>query len=73
MSETASMASALSGSVDVSALAELASKALEEGEEIELMPTKLDDAISMIKDGEIHDGKTIAALLMYDRFHRRTK
>ncbi|WP_426693031.1 putative 2OG-Fe(II) oxygenase [Sphingomonas sediminicola] len=33
MSETASMASALSSSVDVAALADLASKALEEGEE----------------------------------------
>ena len=48
-------------------------QALEEGEEIELMPTKLDDAIRMIHDGEIHDGKTIAALLMYERFYRKRK
>ena len=46
--------------------------ALEEGEEIELMPTPYGQAIAMIKDGQIHDGKTIAALLMYDTFfHKR--
>ena len=38
MSETASMASAISGSVDVAALADLASKALEEGEEERALP-----------------------------------
>ena len=43
--------------------------ALEEGEDIELMPTPLADAIQMIKDGEIQDGKTIATLLMFERFH----
>ena len=46
-------------------------QALEEGEEIELMPTPFDQAVRMIKDGQIHDGKTVAALLMYDRFHRQ--
>lgn len=46
------------------------SAAPEEGEEIELAPTPLADAIEMIRHGEIHDGKTIATLLMYDRFHR---
>ncbi len=45
-------------------------QALEEGEEIELMPTPFDQAVRMIKDGQIHDGKTIAALLMYERFQR---
>jgi ADP-ribose pyrophosphatase len=45
--------------------------ALEEGEEIELQPTMLPDAIEMIRDGKIHDGKTIATLLMYERFYRR--
>jgi ADP-ribose pyrophosphatase len=45
-------------------------QALEEGEEIELQITPLDDAIEMIRRGEIHDGKTIAALLMYDKFLR---
>ena len=42
--------------------------ALEEGEEIEVFEASLDDAVSMIKDGRIHDGKTIATLLMYERF-----
>ena len=45
--------------------------ALEEGEEIEVEPTSLDEAIAMIGDGRIQDAKTIATLLMYDRFHRR--
>ena len=44
--------------------------ALEEGEEIEVLPTPYDQAIRMIQDGQIHDGKTIAALLMYDAFFR---
>jgi ADP-ribose pyrophosphatase len=47
-------------------------QALEEGEQIELLPTPWDDAIEMIRDGRIVDGKTIATILMYDRF-RRTK
>ena len=47
--------------------------ALEEGEEIELEPTPLDEAIRMIGEGRIQDGKTIATLLMYDRFHRAAK
>src|SRR5688572_14284772 len=48
-------------------------QALEEGEEIELMPTRYDEALAMIARGELHDGKTIAALLMYDRMFRKTK
>ena len=48
-------------------------QALEEGEEIELLPTPFDQAVTMIKDGQIHDGKTIAALLMYERFFRSTR
>ena len=43
--------------------------ALEEGEEIELYETTLDKAVRMIREGQIHDGKTIATLLMYERFH----
>ena len=43
--------------------------ALEEGEEIELHETALDEAIRMIRDGRIHDGKTIATLLMFERFY----
>lgn len=45
-------------------------QALEEGEEIELVFATLDEAIAMIRRGEIHDGKTVAALLMYDKFFR---
>ena len=45
-------------------------QALEEGEDIELLATSIDEAIEMIKNGEITDAKTIAALLMFDRFHR---
>jgi ADP-ribose pyrophosphatase len=44
---------------------------LDEGEEIEVVPTAFTDALQMIADGEIHDGKTIAALLMYERFFRK--
>lgn len=44
--------------------------ALEEGEEIEVEPTDFDQAIAMIGDGRIQDGKTIAILMMFDRFHR---
>src|SRR5438105_15471044 len=47
-----------------------AQPALEEGEEIETLPVAWDEAIAMIGHGQIQDGKTIAALLMYDRFHR---
>jgi ADP-ribose pyrophosphatase len=47
--------------------------ALEEGEEIELQPTPFDQAIGMIGQGLIQDAKTIATLLMYDRFHREQK
>ena len=42
----------------------------DEGEEIELMPVTWDDAMEMVGLNEIRDGKTIATLLLYDRFHR---
>lgn len=42
----------------------------EPGEEIEVVPTPLDDAIGMIRDGQIVDGKSIATLLFYERFGR---
>src|SRR4051812_49299589 len=45
--------------------------ALEEGEEIEVHPVPYEQAIGMIQSGEIHDGKTIATLLMYDRYFRQ--
>ena len=44
--------------------------ALEEDEEIEIMPVLFDDALKMIDTGEIMDAKTIATLLMYERLHR---
>ena len=47
--------------------------ALEEGEEIELEPTPLDEALQMCGDGRIQDAKTLATLLMFDRFHRGEK
>jgi ADP-ribose pyrophosphatase len=49
------------------------SPALEEGEEIEVQPAKLEQAIEMIRLGQIPDAKSIAALLMYDRFFRPRK
>ena len=48
-----------------------AGAALEEGEEIELAPANIDEAIDMIRDGQIKDAKTIATLMMYDRFFRK--
>lgn len=43
---------------------------LQEDEEIELLPASWDEAIAMIRHAEIRDGKTIATLLMYERFHK---
>jgi ADP-ribose pyrophosphatase len=45
-------------------------QALEEGEELEVFTAGFDEAVQMIRDGQIQDGKTIAALLLYDRFYR---
>lgn len=45
-------------------------RSLDEGEEIEVYPAAFAEAVEMIRDGRIHDGKTIATLLMYDRFFR---
>ena len=47
------------------------SPALEEGEEIEVIPTRFDEAIDMIRLGQIPDAKSIVALLTYDRFFRK--
>ncbi len=49
---------------------EQSNAALEEGEEIELNPVPFGEAIQMIREGRITDGKTIATLLMYDKFFR---
>ncbi len=45
-------------------------QALEPGEDIEVVPAAFDEAIRMIRSGEIHDGKTIATLLMHERFQQ---
>jgi ADP-ribose pyrophosphatase len=42
-------------------------QALEEGEEIELYPVPMAEAIAMCLDGRIADAKTIATLLRYDK------
>ena len=42
---------------------------LDETEEIEVVPATLEDAVGMIRTGGIQDAKTIAAVLMYERFH----
>jgi ADP-ribose pyrophosphatase len=44
---------------------------LDDGEEIETQPVSFNDAIGMIREGQIHDGKTIAVILMYDKFFRK--
>jgi len=49
---------------------ELQKQALEEGEEIELLKVSYDEAVEMCRTGEIADGKTIATILLYDRFVR---
>jgi ADP-ribose pyrophosphatase len=48
-------------------------RALEEGEDIEVEQFPLNVAVSMCADGRICDGKTIATLLMYERFFRHGK
>jgi ADP-ribose pyrophosphatase len=45
-------------------------RGLEAGEEIELQPTPLAEAIDLIGTGQLQDAKSIAAILMYDRFRR---
>jgi len=43
---------------------------LQPGESIELLPTPWSEAIEMVRYGAIQDAKTVAALLLYDRFGR---
>ncbi len=45
-------------------------QSLDEGEEIEVVPTKFADAIRMIREGQIVDGKTVTALLWHERWGR---
>jgi ADP-ribose pyrophosphatase len=44
-------------------------QSLDATEEIDVMPVSVADAVRMIRAGAIQDAKTIAAVLMYDRFH----
>jgi ADP-ribose pyrophosphatase len=44
--------------------------ALEEGEEIEIMPVLFGEALEMVDDHRIMDAKTIDTLLMYERLNR---
>jgi ADP-ribose pyrophosphatase len=46
---------------------------LDETEEIEVVPATMEQAIVMIRNGEIQDAKTIAAVLMYERFYAVTE
>jgi ADP-ribose pyrophosphatase len=48
-----------------------AKASLDEGEEIDIAPASLDEAVDMIRYGQIKDAKTIATLLMYERFFRK--
>ncbi|MEX0777880.1 MAG: NUDIX hydrolase [Phycisphaeraceae bacterium] len=41
---------------------------LDEGEEISIHPLTMEQALAMIADGTIHDAKTMATLLFYERF-----
>ena len=43
----------------------------DEGEEIDIAPASLEEAVDMIRYGQIKDAKTIATLLMYERFFRK--
>jgi len=48
---------------------ELKRQALEADEEIEVVCATLGEAVEMIHQGEIVDAKTIAAILLYERFY----
>lgn len=43
---------------------------LDEDENLEVVEMPLEEAMSMIKSGEIMDGKTISSILFYDKFSR---
>lgn len=45
-------------------------RALDEGEQIETRTMEYDEVLAAIQEGRIVDGKTIAALLYFDRFGR---
>jgi len=43
---------------------------LDSGEEIEILPTAWEEAMSMACDGRIQDAKSLVGLLLYDRLRR---
>jgi len=45
--------------------------ALEPGEDIRVLRLSWQEALEMVRDGRIHDAKSVAALLYYDTFRRR--
>jgi ADP-ribose pyrophosphatase len=47
-------------------------QALDATEEIRVLPTSITDALAMCRDGRIEDGKTLALLLYYAAFLRRS-
>lgn len=49
----------------------LQSAQLDQGEQIEVAPMTLSEAVHCIRTGEIVDSKTIAALLTYERFFHK--
>jgi len=46
---------------------------LEAGEDIRVLLLTWQEALEMVRDGRIHDAKSVAALLYYDTFRRRVK
>ncbi len=44
--------------------------ALEAGEDIRVLLLTWEEALEMVRDGRIHDAKTVAALLYYDTFRK---
>ena len=51
---------------------EFVGQALEPGEEIEVEELDRAEVLAMIADGRIHDGKTMAVVLMWDRLDRES-
>ena len=45
--------------------------ALEAGEDIRVLPLTWQEALEMVRDGRIHDAKSVATLLYYYTFRRR--
>jgi ADP-ribose pyrophosphatase len=52
---------------------EFVGQRLEAGEEIEVQRVRREDALELVETGAVRDGKTIAALLLWDRLDGRGK